>query len=100
MIKPTIGRVVHYVPKDDKYAFGHCLQGGQPHAAIITAVHSDSMVNVAVFDRNGKTFPACSVQLFQDKPEQPYGDYCTWMEYQKGQAAKTEALEAKLADAK
>jgi hypothetical protein len=90
------GRVVHYFPKEGKYAFGFYVEGGQPHTALITAVHSDSYVNLAVFDRNGNTFPATSVQLFQEKPADPYGDYCTWMDYQKGQAAKTEALEAKL----
>lgn len=100
MIQPTVGRVVYFVPKASKYEFGFCLQAGKPHAALVTCVHSDSCVNLAVFDANGKTFPATSVQLYQDAPTEPAGDYCTWMPYQKGQAAKTEALEKSIASAK
>lgn len=97
MIKPTVGRVVHYYPAKSLYAFGFCVYEGKPHAALITAVHGDSCVNLAVFDVNGNTFSATSVQLYQDKPTIDVGDYCTWMDYQKGQAAKAEALEKELA---
>ncbi len=97
MIAPTVGRVVLYVPKEDKYAFGFCLQAGKPHAALVTGVHSDRLVNLAVFDANGKTFPATSVALRQPEDAAPkYGDYCEWMPYQIGQAGKTGALEARL----
>jgi len=34
------------------------------------------------------------VPLVQDEPGVPASSYCCWMPYQKGQAAKTEALEA------
>lgn len=38
--KPTVGRIVHYQAKE----------GQEPHAAIITRVHSDTCVNLVVFD--------------------------------------------------
>lgn len=83
MIRPTVGRVVHYIPRETKYAFGHSVIEGKPHAAIVTAVHSDRMVNLAVFDANGKTFPVTSVELKQPEDAAPkYGDYCEWMPYQ------------------
>ncbi len=92
MIIPTVGRVVLFVPREDKYAFGYCLHAGKPHAALVTAVHSDRLVNLAVFDANGKTFPATSVQLRQPADEVPkYGDYCEWMPYQIQTAAKPAA---------
>jgi hypothetical protein len=37
------------------------------------------------------------VMLLQDDHAIPSQDYCTWMPYQKGQAAKTEELETRLA---
>jgi hypothetical protein len=93
MIKPSNGRVVLFnlsnsIPPN-------FASGGQPHAAIIAHVHSDKMVNLAVFDSNGVSHSCTSVDLIQDgdtKPEN--GWYCEWMPYQKGQAAKTEQAEA------
>jgi hypothetical protein len=91
MIKPTVGRVVLYVPKEEKYSFGHCLHAGKRHAALVTAVHGDRCVNLAVFDVYGKTFPATSVSLRQPEDVVPqFGDYCEWMEYQIKTAAKAE----------
>lgn len=71
-------------------------QGEQAFAALVTYVHSDTMVNLAVFDANGVPFAETSVTLVQDNQPVPAGRYCEWMPYQKGQAAKTEALEKKL----
>lgn len=90
MIKPTVGRVVWF------YTKGY---GDAPLAAIIAHVWSDVLVNLAVFDRNGICTGRPSVVLEQDDCPVPPAEkcYCTWMPYQKGQAAKTEALEAKLA---
>ncbi len=102
MIKPTVGRVVWYTPSRHIDVNGNtiyqfpCL-AGQPLAAIVACVHSDSMVNLTVFDANGESHGACSVDLIQDGQPKPDGRYCEWMPYQKGQAAKTEQLEQKLA---
>lgn len=89
MIKPTVGRVVLFHPS------------GKPNVtvpAIVCFVHSDKMVNLAAFDENGdKIAGTTSVSLIQDGDTPPSNGYwCEWMEYQKGQAAKTEELEKKL----
>ena len=73
-MKPTVGRIVHFHPKE-----------AVTHAAVIAFVHSDTMVNLAVFDGNGKSYGQTSVQLVapgQAKPE--FGFYCEWMPYQVG----------------
>lgn len=93
MITPTVGRVVWFYPAGRAHT-------EQPCAAFITYVHSDTMINVGGFDYNGKPFGETSVLLVQG--EGCYGNpgggsWAGWMPYQKGQAAKTEALEAKLA---
>ncbi|WP_454627750.1 hypothetical protein [Bradyrhizobium cenepequi] len=96
MIKPTVGRVVHFIPhRTDKLAFSD-----QPLAALVTYVHSDTMVNLAVFDSNGNSHGRTSINLEQDTPlDGLTGSFCRWMPYQTGQAAKTERLQAQL-DAK
>lgn len=86
-IKPTIGRVVWFYNRPG---------ADQPCAAIVCYVHSDRLVNLAVFDQNGDTHSYCSVYLVQEGEEAPDEIYAEWMPYQKGQAAKTEALESKL----
>lgn len=98
MIKPTVGRVVWFWPgtayaRDRGMAYSN---SAQPLAAQITYVHSDQMVNLVVFDQKGVTFGVTSVELLQGDRRPPLGMYCEWMPYQKGQAAKTEALEAKV----
>lgn len=97
MIKPSVGRVVLFVPKATKYEFGFCFVAGQEHAALVAAVHGDRCVNLAAFDANGKSYNFTSVTLQQPGDDVPGGDYCKWMDYQVGQAAKTEQLEKKLA---
>lgn len=89
MIKPSIGRVVWFTPsKSDPSLTG----SDQPLAAIITYVHSDVMVNLAVFDANGSVAPRTSAYLVPDDevPEiyRENGYYAEWMPFQKGQAAK------------
>lgn len=90
MIQPTVGRVVWYWPDGPKV--------DQPRAAIIASVHSDTCVNLLVIDENGGTHGATSVHLHQGGVSVPPLPYAEWMPYQKGQAAKTEALEKKLAE--
>ena len=90
MIQPTVGRVVWF------YRESLSPEGTQPFAAIVAHVWSDRLINVGGFNSNGEPFAMTFVQLIQDD-DAPNGPHCTWMPYQKGQAAKTEALETKLA---
>ena len=89
MIKPTIGRVVW---------FWENASQTQPMTGLICYVHSDTMVNLAVFDINGVPMSKTSVYLYQGfaDSERPQGHFAEWMPYQKGQAAKTEQLENQL----
>lgn len=88
MIKPTIGRIVWFYENK---------QQEQPLPGIVCYVHSDTLVNLAVFDVNGNPAPKTSVFLFQDEGGyEPVTHFATWMPYQKGQAARTEELEKRL----
>jgi hypothetical protein len=96
MIQPTIGRVVLYHP-----AFTPDSSSNErTFAAIICHVWSDTCVNLAVFDSNGVAGSQTSVFLFQGDSERPSSCYAEWMPYQKGQAAKTEQLQAALQQAR
>jgi hypothetical protein len=88
MIKPTIGRVVWYHPAfaSDSGSNEYTL------AALVCHVHSDTSVNLAVFDSNGVAASKTSVFLFQGEGVRPSFPYAEWMPYQIGQAAKTEAV--------
>jgi hypothetical protein len=111
LIKPSIGRIVHYFPRQNELNGAGSphpyLSGapGHPMAAIITAVHSDRMVNLSVFDGNGQQFGRTSVTLVQEGDREegngyhiPEQGYCEWMPYQIGQAQKTEELEKQLSE--
>ncbi|MGF6697629.1 hypothetical protein OKW38_002241 [Paraburkholderia sp. MM5496-R1] len=90
MIKPTVGRVVWFTPSSIT-ASGNFAPGA-PLAAIVAHVHSDRLVNLAVFDANGVTHSRTSVPLLQDDEAVPVnGYYAEWMPFQKGQAAKQES---------
>jgi hypothetical protein len=95
VIKPTVGRVVLYHPAANAAEGG--FASAETCAAIVAHVWSDNCVNLAVFDANGVAHSRTSVYLLQDGNERPSSSYCEWMPYQKGQAAKTEALEKQLA---
>jgi len=99
MINPTVGRVVLFHPGRH---FSGCSAGADvPLPALIARVWSDTCVNIGGFDANGLPFSATSVLLIQDSnPVPDGGHYCEWMPYQKGQAAKTEALQEALVSAK
>lgn len=86
MIKPTIGRVVWYWKNIDE----SLTVDAQPCAALVTFVHNDELVNLALFNRNGDHYPVVGVPLYQGEGERPNGHHCEWMPYQKGQAAKVE----------
>ena len=89
MIKPTVGRVMWYWPEKSK-------RGDQPLCALVCYVHDDNMVNLAAFNPDGSNGSTLRVPIVQDGSPYTAGDspYAEWMPYQKGQAAKTEALEA------
>jgi hypothetical protein len=92
MIKPTIGRVV-WVHRAE---FLHRESvSDQPEPALVSYVWSDEIINVGGVDRNGQPFSATSVFLWNGEGAEPTGHsvWAEWMPYQKGQAAKTEALE-------
>jgi hypothetical protein len=93
MIQPTVGRVVWFY----KWVDGQGHKG--PMAAHVAFVHSPQMVNLMVIDEQGVPRSQTSVTLNHDESGAvPESDYCAWMPYQKGQAAKTESLEAKLGE--
>lgn len=95
MIKPTVGRVVDYHPHVDD---GGDING-QPHAATIAHVFSERLVNLSVVNENGSQYSRQNVPLLQDDDAAPAdGNYAAWMDYQKGQAAKTEAAIAAAPD--
>lgn len=101
-INPTIGRVVHFNPTmshADKLGMVYRCQG-TPMDAHIVYVWPSGLVNLAVFDHDGIQHAVTSVKLLQDVSQAPLNaqgqlveSYCTWMPYQKGQAAKTEQAE-------
>ncbi len=88
VITPTVGRVVYFIPAENCYAFGYYLSKGKPLAALVTEVHSDRLVNLAVFDSCGKSFGKTSVTLRQAEDAVPGGEYCEWMPYQISKAAE------------
>lgn len=110
MIKPTVCRVVEVYfrkPEDGGPVVDNTRPiaappNGVPLPALITYVHSDTMINVGGFDVNGIPFSLTSLELVQDGSF-PNGGvvpdrYATWMDFQNGQAAKTEALERQVAE--
>ena len=93
MIKPTIGRVIIV-----KRATPFTPEDGIP--ALVCRVWSDRCINAAGFNEGGTPVSFSSLTLLQDDDTPPpSGPYAEWMPYQKGQAAKTEALEAAAAPA-
>ena len=92
MIKPSIGRVVWF------YKNGKTQRdiGGQPNAALIAFVHSDSCINIGYFDANGIAQSETSVQLEQEPGDSDWSSsFCAWMPYQVGQAKAQAEREAK-----
>lgn len=87
MIKPTIGRVVLVQRRPGSTDIT------QAEPALVSYVWNDTLINVGGFDHNGAPFAYTSLKLLQDDDEAPESCYAEWMPYQKGQAAKTEALE-------
>ena len=79
-IIPTVGRIVWFTPADHD---GIGRLSGQPLAAIVAGVHSESQVNLAVFDAYGNTQQRSNVRLVQPGEDTPDGaPYAAWMPYQ------------------
>lgn len=85
MIRPTIGRVVWYRPSKED-GITRDVKADRL-AAIIALVHSDSMVNLAVFDADGMARSRTSVKLHQEDGVTCPPGACEWMPYQKAVAA-------------
>jgi hypothetical protein len=90
MITPTVGRVVWVRNRSGS------IDLKQPEKADIVYVHSDICVNVAGYDANGTPFVLTSLTFDQGQSIDPTWPRAEWMPYQKGQAAKTEALEKQI----
>lgn len=87
MIEPTIGRVVLFRPKDPDY------DASKRYAALVANVNDDGTVNLMTANEYGVPNSEQNITLVQGD-DSPECGQCEWMAYQKGQAAKTEALEA------
>lgn len=96
MISPTVGRIVWFHPNGNEAANDLLASNGsdQPMAASVAYVWGDTLVNLDVIDHSGAHAAFTSVTLIQDGYDIPASGecYCEWMPYQKGQAAKYEAL--------
>jgi hypothetical protein len=94
MITPTVGRVVWYRPQEHIDGLTQ-HDPAQPMAAHVAYVWNDELVNLLVIDHGGKVHSRTSVPLIQEGGTCTAGSspFCEWMPYQKGQAAKYEALE-------
>jgi hypothetical protein len=90
VIEPTPGRVLWYRPKADEVGeAGLTPDGNKPLAAHIAFVHSPTLINIMLIDARGCPHGRENVPLVEEG-ELPEGA-CTWMPYQKGQAAKADA---------
>lgn len=94
MQKPTVGRVVHFFPATSDALY----RNGEPLAATIVRVWSDTCINLALFDGDAKLHARCSVLLHQDGHERPEAGFAAWpaRDYVKLEARECVALEAKL----
>lgn len=90
-IEPTVGRVVHYHPSADH------PDASQTLTALICKVNPDGTINLAIFDSCGHQFSRQRVQIVQQDEAvigfENHTGFCSWMPFQLGQAAKTDALQ-------
>lgn len=91
MIRPTVGRIVWFHHNANIAGFD---DRDAPLAAIVTYVHSDTLVNLCVFGPNGDSYAKASVYLEQGDAPRSVGMYCRWMPYQKVQSEKVQQLAA------
>lgn len=76
-MKPTVGRIVHYW-------YGK----SEPRAAIITAVHSDTCVNLTTFLADGGTEPQTSVVFIHDDDTHTDQPCCRWPKREESEVAQ------------
>ena len=81
-IKPTVGRFVHYYearPAEQHGSTGIFIAG--PLAAQVTAVHSDTCVNVRISSADGaRAYGRTSILLLQPGEHRPErGEWVEWM---------------------
>lgn len=95
MIEPSIGRIVWYFADHAATKGMKSTHPEEPFAAIVTAIHTDRLVNLLVFDHQGTTFAMQSVPLFQgdEDDDETAIAHCEWMPYQRRQAERTRAVE-------
>lgn len=74
MTKPTVGRVVHFFPATTDTLH----RDGEPLAATIVRVWSNTCVNLALFDRDGHLHRRTSVLLHQVENERPESGFAAW----------------------
>lgn len=99
IITPTIGRCLWYWPSDHDRGLlttkpETIIQANNTQAcdAHVVCVHGDRLINIALFDHNGKHHRRTSVTLVQPGDTPPEGaSFCTWMDYQVNQAQTEEA---------
>lgn len=95
-IDPTVGRVVHYYAGEEELP-DFPAYPGEPLAAHVAAVHAPDCVNLMVIGASGRVKPRENVRLVQPGETPPdEGGYCRWMDYQVGQAVRTEQAEQQL----
>lgn len=87
-IDPTVGRVLYYFERQALTRNGQTgvfLRG--PLAAIVCAVRSPRVVNLAVHNESGTSYGVEGVFLVQPGELPPeHGNYAQWMPFQVGQA--------------
>lgn len=108
-VLPTLARIMLYAPENTDP--GYLNQPGQRMPAMVTGVDDvgptvptydqwrgeETWVAVTVFPPSRSPFCRCVPVHFGDGVDQiREGGFVEWMPYQKGQAAKTEELEAKV----
>lgn len=94
--EPTVGRMVHYWPADTANDdVMHILDPKQPFSAQIVWLCDSGLIGVVIHDQAGhRHFRVVPLRQGDEVIALPF---CEWMDFQKGQAAKTEQLEAALA---
>lgn len=84
-ISPTIGRVVWFFPDESPQRHLTLLDRTTPLDGHIVYVHSETSVNLVVFDHEGRSHPYLSVPI---NTGQTTGMRAEWMPYQQKMAEK------------